>query len=194
MRILQYEGISRMSKYIRFLTWNRTTHTAIELDDGRVIEAWNGESCKAVRIVDSLHTLHTPGTIVKAYAVPELTQLQSDLIHAWLLQQVGKPYAFWKGCMRFVTRRDPQPYDPQSFLIEDYQPKKWFCSCLAFSALMQVNFNLLERIAPWRVSPGHINLSPRLKLDEVITVKADLSDLSVFSKAQSLQPKASPHA
>ena len=33
---------------------------------------------------------------------------------------------------------------------------------------MHVKFNLLKRIPPWRVSPGHINLSPRLKLDEIL--------------------------
>ena len=31
MRILQYEGISRLSQTVRFFTWNRTTHTAVEL-------------------------------------------------------------------------------------------------------------------------------------------------------------------
>lgn len=166
-----------MSKYIRFLTWNRTTHTAIEFDSGRVCEAWNGEDCKAVRIVDSLHTQHTPGTVVKAYTIPELTHLQSDLLMAWCYEQEGKPYAFWGGVTRFITRRDPQPYDPQSFLIEDYNPAAWFCSCMAFSGLMHVDCNLLERVPPWRVSPGHINLSPRLKLDEIITVKSNLSTI-----------------
>ena len=170
MRILQYEGISRLSQYTRFFTWNRTTHTAIELDDCRVCEAWKSRDKNGVRIVSSLHTQHTPGTIVKAYTIPELTQMQRDLLTAWLMGQEGKPYAFWGGITRFLTRRDPQAYDPQTFRIEDYDPKNWFCSCLAFAGLMHVRFNLLDRIPPWRVSPGHINLSPRLRLDEVVTV------------------------
>jgi hypothetical protein len=35
---------------------------------------------------------------------------------------------------------------------------------------MHVGIKLLDRIPPWRVSPGHINYSPRLRLDEVISV------------------------
>lgn len=184
MRILQYEGISRMSKYIRFLTWNRTTHSAPELNDGRVIEAWNGKQQKEVRLVSSLHAQHTPGTIVKAYTIKGMTQMQDDDYTAWLFDQLGKDYAFWGGCSRFVTRRDPQPYNPQTFRIEDYNPKAWFCSCKTFAGLMHVGINLLDRIPPWRVSPGHINFSPLLELDEIVTVKADLSDLSVTSKVR----------
>jgi hypothetical protein len=168
MRILQYEGISRLSQTVRFFTWNRTSHTAIELDDGRVCEAWKSREEDGVRIVESLHAQHTPGTIVKAYSLPELSQMQAEDFTTWLIGQEGKPYAFWGGITRFVTRRDPQAYDPQSFRIEDYDPKAWFCSCLAFAGLMHVNFKLLDRIPPWRVSPGIINLSPRLKLDEIL--------------------------
>lgn len=171
MRILQYEGISRLSQYTRFFTWNRTTHTAVEFDDGRVCEAWKSREYDGVRIVDSLHAQHTPGTIVKAYCLPELTSMQIDDFTSWLIGQEGKPYAFWGGISRFVTRRDPQPYNPQTFKIADYDPKAWFCSCLAFAGLMHVGFKLLDRIPPWRVSPGIINYSPRLKLDEILRTK-----------------------
>jgi hypothetical protein len=37
---------------------------------------------------------------------------------------------------------------------------------------MHVNFKLLDRIPPWRVSPGIINFSPRLKLDEILTTNS----------------------
>jgi hypothetical protein len=170
MRILQYEGISRLSQTVRFFTWNRTSHTAVELDDGRVCEAWKSREDNGVRIVESLHAQHTPSTIVKAYTLPELSQMQAEDFTSWLIGQEGKPYAFWGGITRFLTRHDPQAYDPQSFRIEDYDPEAWFCSCLAFAGLMHVNFKLLDRIPPWRVSPGHINLSPRLNLDEIIRV------------------------
>jgi hypothetical protein len=172
MRILQYEGISRLSQTVRFFTWNRTSHTAIELDDGRVCEAWKSREDDGVRIVDSLHAQHTPGTVVKAYRMPELTQMQAEDFTSWLIGQEGKPYAFWGGITRFVTRHDPQTFDPQTFKIEDYDPKAWFCSCLAFAGLMHVNFKLLDRIPPWRVSPGIINFSPRLKLDEILTTNS----------------------
>lgn len=172
MRILQYEGISRLSRCTRFFTWNRTTHTAIELNDDRVCEAWKSPEQDGVRIVDSLHAQHTPGTIVKAYRIPELSPMQAEDLTLWLIGQLGKPYAFWGGLTRFITRRDPQPYDPQTFRIEEYDPKSWFCSCLAFAGLMHVRMNLLDRIPPWRVSPGHINLSPRLRLDEVLTTQS----------------------
>ncbi len=179
MRILQYEGVSRLSQYTRFFTWNRTTHTAIELDDGRVCEAWKSREEDGVRIVDSLHAQHTPGTIVKAYTLPELSPMQTEDFTLWLIGELGKPYAFWDGILRFITRRDPpvlnaqgevQAYDPQRFNIADYSPEAWFCSCLAFAGLLHVDFKLLDRIPPWRVSPGHINFSPRLKLDEIIQV------------------------
>jgi hypothetical protein len=171
MRILQYEGISPFSKYTRFFTWNRTTHTAVELDDGRVCEAWKGDDDNCVRIVDSAHAQHTVGTTVKAYSIRDLSKMQAEDLTTWLIGELGKPYAFWDGVMRFVTRKDPQPYDPMSFLIEDYNPDEWFCSCMVFSGLMHVRCNLLDRIPPWRVSPGHINFSPRLQLDEVFKVK-----------------------
>ncbi|QHI68460.1 C40 family peptidase [Tichowtungia aerotolerans] len=171
MRVLQYEGISRLSQTVRFFTWNRTSHTAVEFDDGRVCEAWKSREEDGVRIVSSLHSQHTPGTIVKAYTLPELTAMQAEDYTLWLIGELGKPYALWGGITRFVTRRDPQVYDPQNFKIGDYNPDAWFCSCLAFAGLMQVDFKLLDRIPPWRVSPGIINFSPRLKLDEILCTK-----------------------
>lgn len=172
MRILQFEGISFLSKRIRWMTWNKTTHTAYEFDDGHVIEAWSGDGFNCVRLVDNLHTQHTPGTICKAYTIPGVSQMQQELIQTYLLSQLDMPYST-RGCLRFVTRRDPQPYDPQTFCIADYNPENWFCSCLIFSAFARGNINLLERVPPWRVGPGLINYAPRLKLDETITVKPE---------------------
>lgn len=172
MRILQYEGVSSLSEKIQFFTWNRTTHSAVETGSGMVIEAWKGAGQDGVRLVGSLHEQHTPGTVVRAYRVPGLTEPLEEELYAWLLTQQGKPYAFWDGVMRFVARKDPMPYDPQSFRVEEYDPSGWFCSCLVFAGFARVGLPLLERIPPWRVSPGHINFSPRLVLDEVITVDA----------------------
>ena len=98
-RILQYEGISPISRSISFLTWNRTTHTAWEFDDGRVVEAWGGDHVNAVRITKNFAHGHTPGTIVKAYKLPTLSANQKHNIECYLHQQVGKPYN-WRGCLR----------------------------------------------------------------------------------------------
>ena len=162
MRILQYEGISRLSQTVRFFTWNRTSHTAIEFDDGRVCEAWKSREEDGVRIVDSLHAQHTPGTIAKAYQIPELTQMQAEDFTSWLIGQEGKPYVFWGGITRFVTRHDPQPFDPQTFKIEDYDPKNWLCSCLAFTARSSLMNAIIFLLKVLKMFCGHArqNMSP----------------------------------
>lgn len=167
-RILQYEGISAVSRTIRFMTWSRVSHTAWEMDDGRVIEAWHRPS--GVRILDNFEQGHKPGTVVKAYRLPTTDYFFLMLAEIYMLNQVGKKYQF-NGVFRFLSRRDQQQFDPATFKIGSYEPKKWFCSCLIFAGLMHGKVNLLENVPPWRASPGLVNLSPLMQLDEVRVVK-----------------------
>lgn len=175
-RILQYNGISALSRTIRFMTWadnagprkeSGTSHTAWEMDDGRVIEAWHRPN--GVRVIDGFAAGHTPGTEVRAYRLPHVSHFNLDLAERYLLDQVGKPYDV-RGVLRFITRNDPQPYYPDTFKVGLYNPDKWFCSCLVFAALLHGGCKLLERVPPWRVSPNLINLSPLLQLDDIMVV------------------------
>jgi len=165
-RILQYEGISATSRMIRWLTWSSVSHTAWEMDDGRVVEAWQRGG---VRVLDSFAQDHTPGTVVRAYRMPNVSHFQLDLAERYLLDQVGKPYHF-NGVFRFLSRRDQQRYDPATFRIGSWEPDHWFCSCMVFAGMMHGGSRMLERVPPWRVSPGLFNLSPKMVLDEVLEV------------------------
>jgi len=166
-RILQYEGISATSRMIRWLTWSSVSHTAWEMDDGRVVEAWHKPN--GVRIIDGFDQGHTPGTIVRAYRMPKVLHFHLDLAERYMLDQVGKPYHF-NGVFRFLSRRDQKKYDPATFRFADWEPDKWFCSELIFAGLMHGGCRALDRVPPWRVSPGLFNLSPLLVLDEVMEV------------------------
>jgi uncharacterized protein YycO len=148
MRILLYQGVSLLSRLIKWRTWSEWSHVAIQVGGGQVIDAWKG----GVRLIDNPFEGHDPATVVQVLACSCLTAEQEQRIADFLVGEIGAPYDYW-GVLRFVSRRD-RP-----------NPLKWFCSELAFAAFQQAGIDLLARVPSWRVSPGDVAHSPLLKLE-----------------------------
>jgi len=146
MKILGYKGISWVSKTIRWQTRSVYSHVAIELSDGRVIEAWHKGG---VRVNRDFGARHTPETEVDVFIIEkDFNELK---VMDFLTPQIGKKYDFW-SIVKFLTRRN-EPVDD-----------KWFCSEIVMQAFIEGGLHLLRRIPPSHVDPGHLLTSPYLKL------------------------------
>lgn len=150
MRILQYKGISLTSRLIRFQTRSPYSHTAVELDDGRVVEAWR----RGVHVISDFREGHTKGTEVHGYDIEG--DIDSKEAEHWLMSQVGKKYDFL-SVARFATRRQAPAND------------RWFCSELALYAIHVGGVKLLNG-NPSAMSPRDVALSPLLRLVELYEV------------------------
>ena len=164
-----YHGISTISMLIQDYTWSEISHIAWHEDDlarvervlpgllatlGRSVqdgrgplvhEAWSG----GVNWKSNFGKDHESGTVVDLYSV-SLDDVQHDNLLMWLTEQVGMTYDF-EALAGFVLRKDL------------HSTGKWFCSELDFAGLQSVGVNLLERIMPYKVSPGCFVTSPLLK-------------------------------
>ena len=141
MRLLLYMGKSAVSKAIEWQTRSPYSHVAVELDDGRIVEAWHKQG---VRIIDHGHEGHSMGTPIEYYSIG--VPFSHAPVEAFLLNQVGKGYD-WRGVWRFVSRRD-QP-------VND----RWFCSELCVAAFAQGGLHLLKG-NPSIFSPRDVSISP----------------------------------
>ena len=157
--IALYRGRSWTSRLIRWINWSDYSHAAWMCEDGAVIEAW---SRGGVRYNATAGMLHTPGTVIDIYGIPDLDPARRELIEGWLLRQCGKGYD-WHGVIHFLLRKPERPEDRE----------RWFCSELVFAACAANGVELLNRVPAWKVSPGMLMLSPRLVLSHSVTVQPD---------------------
>ena len=160
----QYIGNSWRSKYIKLVTGFKQSHTSaflppINRADGAsliftdVIEAWGGGVVKRHWVEG-----HEPGTIIDVYRV-ECTDEQAEGFYAGMHDIIGEPYDF-TGLIWFRTRLNLQ------------QDAWWFCSEAVTQKAMDVRIFLLERIESWQVSPGLLNVSPKMQfVKRLITPK-----------------------
>jgi len=117
-----------------------------------VIEAWHKGG---VQEVDSISTLHTPGTKVDVF---EFTwKVDGELVEEFARKQVGCKYDFL-AILRFLSRR---PYS---------ENKKWFCSELIASAAEYAGYPLI-RLPSYEVSPRDIAASAKLRYVETIVTE-----------------------
>ena len=143
MRLLAYQGVSPLSRLIRWQTRSIYSHVAIE-HEGQVVEAL-GTRGRVVLATD-FRQYHTPGTVVDVLEVPGV---DADLAWDFSIEQIGKPYDY-RGVVRFVTR--------QSYHING----RWFCSELASAACSAGDVELL-RIPHHESSPRDVAASPMVK-------------------------------
>lgn len=163
MLLLDYHGVSLVSRAIRWRTWSDSSHTAIvitehtrSLDAGEMpaflrraemVEAWIHGGVQKRR---GIHVGHTPGTEIDVYAI-ETPFADVDAVQLFLTLQLGKRYDY-RGVLGFMSRRDgAQRHD------------RWFCSELVMAAVAHGGCRLLERVPPHRVSPGQLITSPLLR-------------------------------
>jgi uncharacterized protein YycO len=147
MRVLLFKGRGAMSMAIRWQSRSIYSHTAIQLNDGSIIESWQGSGVQHKDLddwddIDAFEIVDAPDLGV---------ELDTEGCEEFLRAQLGKGYDY-TSVLRFVSRR------------KGGNPDRWFCSELVFAALAHAGVNLLERCEPWRVSPGMLAWSPFLRL------------------------------
>ena len=124
-----------LSYMIRFLTWSQWSHVAIQLDDGRVVEAiWSGVRVATFDECTKRMSKHTIVELEKSH--DETTKKAVD----WLLEQVGKDYDK-SALFGFIAKRNWQ------------NPLKWFCSELAAMFLKMLGYRIANSKQISRVTP-----------------------------------------
>jgi hypothetical protein len=109
-----YEGKSLISKLIKWRTYSKFSHIAIELNK-RVYESWTGNGANGVVISNSPLTYHTKGTKITTIEI----EMKNILIWEMFLElQIGKKYDYL-GILGFVLDKDL------------HNSLEWFCSELA---------------------------------------------------------------
>lgn len=153
VRILQYRGVSWLSKAIRIFTRGDYSHSAVlNLANGEIIEAW---SLGGVRRVSMKDHEHTSGTIVDVYEIAQ--DFNQDLFWKRLEMELGKAYDF-RGVLSFPLRQEKQ------------DPYKWFCSELVHQKLLDTGVMLLQ--APsFKISPTVLSYSPLMQYVDTIELK-----------------------
>lgn len=142
-KVLLFKGRGLVSRLIRWQTNGKYSHAAIQLGDGRIIEAWHKPA--KVRVRPPLKDWSN----VEAFTVEGMTEDRWQKATEFLEAQLGKKYDFG-GVMRFVTRWRKK------------QDDKWFCSELVFQAIKESGVDLLARIECSQVSPTVLSFSPLL--------------------------------
>ena len=155
IRIAQYMGRSFISKVIKKVTRGEYSHTAIMLDDNRIVEAWEG--CDEVRIITDLSDGHKPGTPVDIYEV-SMGSRQEESFREFVEAQVGKEYDYL-GLLGFY------------FNSGLHNEEKWFCSELFAASCLHADVGLLNNVAAYQTSPRLASVSPKTKyIKSIITV------------------------
>jgi hypothetical protein len=169
MYILQYQGKSFLSKSIRFRTWSVYSHSAILpmdkpeymswtefLNRAYIYEAWIDSLIPkrgSVKRSNGFSERHTPDTMVDVFKIVPPAGVTFDADAAWRYAKamINTPYDF-SGALGFMTRRE-----------HAQDPKKLFCSEYAFLYCRAGGLDLLNHIAPHKVYPGLLPLSPYLQ-------------------------------
>ena len=145
MRLLFCRGHGLISALIRWQTWGRYSHVAIEIG-GWVYEA-----------VPRRGVRKTPAAKYNWVNVDVFTTDFGDRfdipIREFLEDKLGRSYDYL-GVLRFIPR----------WKEVHSQSKRYFCSELVFAALdWIIPARLLERVPGVKVSPSLLSYSPRLR-------------------------------
>lgn len=137
MKILFCRGKGLLAALVRWQTWGKYSHVAIEIG-GRVYEA---VPFKGVRRTATY--VWRQRNQADEFFIPGLRPEYEVGIENFLVGQLGKSYD-WLGVLRFIPR------------WKSAQNNRWFCSELIAEALGIA----LKRISPVKVSPSMLSYSP----------------------------------
>ena len=168
MKILLFSGTGTVSRLIRWQTRGEFNHVAVMLNDGSIVEAWEGnifrllgslllprwikhEGVRQVESLDALMEMHSSGTSIHLYAID--AEYNAAAVTDFLLRRLGAPYDLM-AVLKFVSRRPAK------------DNAKWFCSELCHRAFHAGGLDLVKG-QPWMVSPRDISMSPYLRLTDV---------------------------
>ena len=143
-RVLLFKGGGVVSKLIEWQTRSEYSHAAILYPDGEhIIESMQGVGVRTRRVVVG------DLTAADVFAVPALTVGQWRGVLDFCERELGSGYDY-RSIARFLTRTNGG------------SSESWFCSEIVFAAIESAGLRLLERTKSWKVSPGHLSLSPYL--------------------------------
>ncbi len=157
--ILQYRGLSIVSKMIQTVTWSRYSHSAI----GNTSTGWVGETWEkgGSSIEASPWANHTPNTPIDIYTLQTDTNDQHNKI--------------WQAALHLATI--DAPYDYLSLLgflpiLRHFWQDKlnaYFCSHAVAHCCRIANCLLFSQYTPlYKVSPGLLPWSPRLSFKATV--------------------------
>jgi uncharacterized protein YycO len=150
VKILLFKGKSLISRLIQWQTRSPYSHVAVQLNDGRIVEAWHIGGVGYL----TEHT-HTPKTEIDVFKIEGEYNILA--VEKFLSAQIGKKYDF-RSVFRFVSRRDAPADD------------RWFCSELVVTAFYMGGLDLL-RGAPSMMSPRDIAMIPRLQFERTVEIE-----------------------
>lgn len=145
IKILQYRGISVISRMIRWQTRSVYSHSAIMTPVGSVIEAWHKGG---VQEVENISSLHTSGTIVDVYEFSAMYGVDETSMLQFAREQLGCGYDF-AAILRFLSRRSYT------------QNNRWFCSELVAKAAERGGCPIVN-LPAHQISPRDVAASPVL--------------------------------
>ena len=147
-----YQGVSWLSRLIRFRTWSVYSHAAWWDPEFGLYEAWYPRMRKVV----SLHIAHTPGTRVDLFRV-RLPISRRHQIAEWFEQRLGARYDL-RGVLGFVSRRRVE------------NPNWWFCSEAMLRVFEYAGNPLFYELPAWKASPGILAYSLALRRNGYVIV------------------------
>ena len=155
--ILNYQGLSGISKIIQTVTWSKYSHTAIATHEGTTIEAWHKGG-----VTRNTHpwAVHKPLTPISIYQLKYADQFDAHRIWRIALGEVGKGYDFQALCgfipgLRWLWKDDPA---------------KWFCSHLIANICKRGSLPLFSYQTPlYKISPKLIDFAEPLTLLGTVT-------------------------
>jgi hypothetical protein len=169
--VLQYQGVSFISRLIEVFTWSRFSHSALANTDGCIIEAWEHEGIAW----ESLPwNNHKPGTVIQVYKL-KCTSMQAARIWEQGMSLVGGEYDFvsifgFLPLTRFWWKNDPD---------------KFFCSHYVAHCCKEGGVPLFSQETPlYKLSPGVLPWSP--KLTWCTTIK-DEEDWGTFLRIEEMK-------
>ena len=149
MRIHFYRGSGFLGWAIRWRTWGKYAHVAIEID-GWIYEAIEGKGVIKRAICSSPEKCNPCNCQEKSDLVLKAPKAIKGRAKRFLEDQVGKPYDYW-AILGFVSRRNRQEDD------------KFFCSELLAEMMVHCGLPLFDRVDAWKISPSLASISPNLR-------------------------------
>jgi hypothetical protein len=163
--VLNYQGKSFVSRVIEAVTWSTYSHTALCTEDLQTIEAWEGHG-GVVSTSPSPWSNHKQYTPISVYAYFDIHPKQQQRIWEYAIKELGKDYDY-RSILGFLP------------LLRHWWKDKedaWFCSHLVAHASKKGGCPLFSPQTPlYKITPGMIDYSPRLKLLQTVVTPTELS-------------------
>lgn len=144
MKILFCRGHGLLAALVRWQTWGKYSHVAVQIGD------WIYEAVPPrVRKVHAMNYDWKGVDVFSTYLQGTSNPSFEQLLEEALAKEVGKRYDYC-GVLRFLPRWKSQ------------NSNRWFCSELVFSKFKQQGLDLLNRVEAVKVSPSLLSYSPNL--------------------------------